>query len=109
MKQFILNRISIDHTGLEFEEMIRKSTTDTINKIVYNAMDEWLEISIIKNMIKNEISSNPSTKEFKENFETLIDNYKEIASELTEYNESSKIKKEKVKLPIKKKSKIGKK
>ena len=88
--------------------MIRKSTTDTINKIVYNAMDEWLEISLIKNMIKNEIAPNPSTKIYTENFEILIDNYKEIASELTEYNESPKIKKEK-KLPIKKKSKIGKK
>ena len=108
MKQTILNRISIDHTGLEFDEMISKSTTDTINKIVYNAMDEWLEISLIKNMIKNEIAPNPSTKIYTENFEILIDNYKEIASELTEYNESPKIKKEK-KLPIKKKSKIGKK
>ena len=108
MKQTILNRISIDHTGLEFEEMIRKSTTDTINKIVYNAMDEWLEISVIKNMIKNEIAPNPSTKTYTDNFEILIDNYKEIASELNEYNESPKIKKEK-KLPIKKKSKIGKK
>tara|TARA_R110000868_G_scaffold84286_2_gene237671 strand:- start:1270 stop:1593 length:324 start_codon:yes stop_codon:yes gene_type:complete len=107
MKQTILNRISIDHTGLEFEEMIRKSTTDTINKIVYNAMDEWLEISVIKNMIKNEIAPNPSTKTYTENFEILIDNYKEIASELTEYNESPKIKKKN--LPIKKKSKIGKK
>jgi hypothetical protein len=108
MKQTILNRISIDHTGFEFEEMIRKATTDTINKIVYNAMDEWLEISLIKNMIKNEITPNPSTKTYTENFEILIDNYKEIASELNEYNESPKIKKEK-KLPIKKKSKIGKK
>jgi hypothetical protein len=109
MKQTILNRISIDHTGLEFEEMISKTRPHIISDIVHKAMDEWLEISIIKNMIKNEISPNPSTKEFKENFETLIDNYNEIASELTEYNESSKIKKEKVKLPIKKKSKIGKK
>ena len=72
MKQTILNRISIDHTGLEFEEMIRKSTTDTINKIVYNAMDEWLEISLIKNMIKNEIAPNPSTKIYTENFEILM-------------------------------------
>jgi len=109
MKQTILNRISIDHTGFIFEEMISKTRPHIISDIVHKAMDEWLEISIIKNMIKNEISPNPSTKEFKENFETLIDNYKEIASELTEYNESSKIKKEKVKLPIKKKSKIGKK
>lgn len=108
MKQTILNRISIDHTGLEFEEMISKTRPHIINDIVHKAMDEWLEISLIKNMIKNEIAPNPSTKTYTENFEILIDNYKEIASELNEYNESPKIKKEK-KLPIKKKSKIGKK
>ena len=108
MKQTILNRISIDQTGLEFEEMISKTRPHIISDIVHKAMDEWLEISVIKNMIKNEIAPNPSTKTYTENFEILIDNYKEIASELNEYNESPKIKKEK-KLPIKKKSKIGKK
>ena len=108
MKLTILNRISIDHTGLEFEEMISKTRPHIISDIVHKAMDEWLEISVIKNMIKNEIAPNPSTKTYTENFQILIDNYKEIASELNEYNESPKIKKEK-KLPIKKKSKIGKK
>ena len=74
------------------EEMISKTRPHIISDIVHKAMDEWLEISVIKNMIKNEIAPNPSTKIYTENFEILIDNYKEIASELNEYNESPKIK-----------------